>query len=558
MVKIKPRRMTTMINKKKLNLVHAANEDAGIVGANEALAAANFTVASEGGLIVPFGDFPQVVILTGASLAEAKKRGVKVAANGKAVVIQRVDAEAANAMKEELASLWGNVKRFFAGAPVYEGHPYHPDPEQRKSYPNKRALGWIKEIEVLPDAIKLVPSYNSLGTEAVNDAQLAYHSPEWSMAFVGVENGQGVYRPVKLRSTGLTNEPNIPVPALVSANAKEDTSDEEQDPINNPGESFLAAAREALAKAEREDFAPLATALNDALAGDEAGLLERLQALRDRLPDLAQAVSANAETVAAWEAVLGAAVGSAMAEYSSPNNDTKSDPEPEQETDMLKKLLDLLAAAGLIQATDPEDAVLIKLGNLKQEMDWKREEMMRQAQEATRLKAMLPAANVATLEDAGEDVPLLSEELITVASNTITELRDQVTTANVERQAMHEALVEVTLERLLASNEITGAEVETNRQTLLACANAAALQEAVQGLCKGGVTKPAEGTRLSGELAGGKKVIIAANDASNKSRERTELVNTHLARITKGGEMKGGADYTLAWNAARNERPDLF
>jgi hypothetical protein len=539
----------TMMKANKL--IHAANEAEGIVGANEALAAANFTVASEGGLIVPFGDFPQVVILTGASLAEAKKRGVKVGANGKAVVIQRVDAEAANAMKEELASLWGNVKRFFAGAPVYEGHPYHPDPEQRKSYPNKRALGWIKEIEVLEDAIKLVPSYNSLGTEAVNDAQLAYHSPEWSMVFAGVENGVGVYRPVKLRSTGLTNEPNIPVPALVSANETEVSS------VNEISEEFIVAARELLAKAEREDFAPLAEALNEALSGDEAGLLDRLAALRARLPELAQEVAASEATVKAWDEVLGAAAANGVVYGEEERLKTEGETETEQETDMLKKLLELLAAAGLIQATDPEDAVLIKLGNLKQEMDWKREEMMRQAQEAARLRAMLPAANVASLDDAGEDVPLLSEALITVAGNTIETLRGEVEAVKAERALFHEALVNATLERLLSANEISGAEAEAGREKLLACANVTELAEAVQGLCKG-EAKQADSTRLSAELAGGKKVIIVANEVSNKSRERTELVNTHLARITKGGAMKGGADYTLAWNAARKERPDLF
>jgi hypothetical protein len=221
---------------------------------------------------------------------------------------------------------------------------------------------------------------------------------------------------------------------------------------------------------------------------------------------------------------------------------------------MLKKLIDALVAAGLIQATDPEEAVLIKLGQLKEEMNWKREEMARQSAEAARLKAMLPAANVAGLEDAGEDVPLLSEALITVAGNSITELRDLVEAANARETALKEALVNASIEKLLSANEITGADVDSVRETLVACANAEAMAEAMQGLCKGGAGAK---ERVTKDLAGAKEKVVASNDAGAKSRERTELVNAHLARITKGGSAKPGM-WEMAWNSAMREKPELF
>ena len=550
--------MTTM-KRTDLFLVVACNEvsaEAEVAACNEALSAANFRVLDGGALAVPFGDFPQVVILQGAAAEAARKMGVKVGPGGKTVVIQRVDAEAGNAMAAELSGLLGMARRFFMGAPIYNGHPTHPDPEARKAYGDKRAYGWIKGITVEEDHLRFDGKYNRLGSEAVNDAQLAYHSPEWSMALIGAENGVGIYRPVKLRSTGLTNEPNIPVPSLVASNAKNQEEETDEDQVNVPGEDFMGAARAALARAEAADFEPLAIALNAALAGNEEGLMGRLEELRERLPELAQEVAANEETVQAWEAVLGAAMGNGMAAAVEETLETEAETQTEEQedTDMLKKLIELLAAAGLIQATDNEEAVLMKLGSLKQEMDWKREEMARQKAEAERIRAMLPAANVAGLEDAGEDVPLLSADLVTATANTITQLQESVTAANAERDAFREGLVNATLERLLAANEITGAEVPKVTEVLMGCANTAALAEAVQELCKGAASG---GERLSKECGDGKGKVIAANDSASQTAQRVELVEKHKRAIC-GEKKPNQAQHDLAWSKARQERPDLF
>jgi hypothetical protein len=250
------------------------NESPQLAVANDALPTSLFQLADGGALRVPFGDFPQRVILTGANAAEARAAGVRLPADGSVIIMQRVDAAAGNEMAAELASLRGKVRRFFLGAPIYNGHPFHPDPAQRPSYPDKRAYGWIKAVNVEADGLLLEGVYNTLGEETITDGQLVFHSPEWNMRLIAVENGVGIYRPVRLRSTGLTNEPNIPVPPLVGANTDDGAA------LDVVTDDFIAAAREALDDAERSDFAPLVAAVNEVLSAPDDEFMTRLAALR--------------------------------------------------------------------------------------------------------------------------------------------------------------------------------------------------------------------------------------------------------------------------------------
>ncbi len=91
--------------KKKAPLVIACNEE--ITAANDAIAG-SFTVIQGGQMVVPFGDYPVIIRINGQPMR----------------VLQRVDAQAANAMT---ADLGGWLKKFLVGRPIYVGHPYHPD-----------------------------------------------------------------------------------------------------------------------------------------------------------------------------------------------------------------------------------------------------------------------------------------------------------------------------------------------------------------------------------------------------------------------------------------------
>lgn len=197
-------------------LVQRRRKKVGAVAANEAASPEIFAVneaaygVDDGGvMVVPFGEVPVLVSVNGR-----KVRG-----------LQRIDAEAGNAMAADMGGILGALKNAFMGRPIFLGHPYHPDPVEAAKYPDKRARGFIKSVEVANDGIRLMPKYNKLGNEEVTDQQMIFHSPQWRMQPVLAANGQQevkdgmpVFRPYSLHSGGLTNNPNIPVPPLMGAN----------------------------------------------------------------------------------------------------------------------------------------------------------------------------------------------------------------------------------------------------------------------------------------------------------------------------------------------------
>jgi len=190
-----------------------------IIAANNAADAANdaiagtFTVIEGGKMVVPFGEREIVAVVNGRSMR----------------VLQRIDAQAGNSMLDDLG---GWLKRKLVGRPIFNGHPYHPDKNEAAKWPDKRSRGTIKEITVGNEGITLEPSYNQLGKGEVDDGQFLFHSPQWRMEPVmgangaqEVKHGMPVFRPTSLHSAGLTNNPNLDVPALVAANEEATGSD---------------------------------------------------------------------------------------------------------------------------------------------------------------------------------------------------------------------------------------------------------------------------------------------------------------------------------------------
>jgi hypothetical protein len=170
---------------------------------------AAYGVDDTGVMVVPFGEVPVMVSMNGR-----KVRG-----------LQRIDATAGNEMAADMTGIMGMLKNAFIGRPIFLGHPYHPDATEAAKYPDKRARGFIKSVEVANETIRLMPKYNKLGSEEVTDQQMIFHSPQWRMKPVMAANGQQevkdgmpVFRPYSLHSGGLTNNPNIPVPPLMGAN----------------------------------------------------------------------------------------------------------------------------------------------------------------------------------------------------------------------------------------------------------------------------------------------------------------------------------------------------
>lgn len=94
-----------------------------------------------------------------------------------------------------------NSERLFAGEiPIYIGHP----DETRKNCRDRR-VGVVGRIAASADCILVEAAYTEDAYKKIMDGSLKSMSPRWEMESIG----GGKYRPVRLISVGLTNNPNI-------------------------------------------------------------------------------------------------------------------------------------------------------------------------------------------------------------------------------------------------------------------------------------------------------------------------------------------------------------
>ncbi|WP_345735671.1 hypothetical protein [Prosthecobacter algae] len=198
----------------------SANEES--LAANEAISPGIFTIAQNDGFTIKYGIYPH------------------------SVGMQIFDKAAAEAMANEMTSFLGKATRLWKGVPVYAGHPDHPDLTQRARFTDGRARGWITEIVVGENEAKFVVAYNSIGKTEVEDAQWAAYSPLWIMAPAANIKGHKAFRPVKLKSMALTNNPNMDVEPLVLANEEDIEEMKEETPA--AGDTMITRIREALTK----------------------------------------------------------------------------------------------------------------------------------------------------------------------------------------------------------------------------------------------------------------------------------------------------------------------
>lgn len=262
----------------------AANEagpDDGPVlySANDGAAAcAAFEILQPDGFRVPFGDYPVD--------AYCPKTGRKIPA------LQRVDAQSANDMVSALsAGFLGRKGR----APVYIGHPDVPGNEQR--WPDKTAYGWIKGGSVSADGVVFAVNYGARGRSLVDDGAFMFYSPLFALRLTGETSADGrpVCRPVALKSMGLVNESNIPVPPLVAVN--EDGETRKPDPADAGGQPPKGN------EMTPEQLKALLAALGLADTADAAAALDAAKALaaeRDQLKQqLAEAAAKASQADAA-------------------------------------------------------------------------------------------------------------------------------------------------------------------------------------------------------------------------------------------------------------------
>lgn len=111
--------------------------------------------------------------------------------------MQVVDKTAAQKMSKAFMQ---GFDRFF-GLPIYVGHP-----DEGKNAKRAKPVGKVEYVSMTEDGIAICAKYTKDAYEKLSKGKLQWLSPRWRME----ELKDGSFRPVKLISVGMTNNPNIP------------------------------------------------------------------------------------------------------------------------------------------------------------------------------------------------------------------------------------------------------------------------------------------------------------------------------------------------------------
>ena len=167
--------------------------------------------------VSPFGDF-----------ANVDKKGARI--------IQRFRKEDAEAICNEFNGAARKILQPL-GTPFYVGHPDHPRFKGQPGHTDTAAKGRGKEMAVRHSAecsvcnefansgtpcgdhgLFMRVKWNPEGEHLISNEAFHGHSVNWSAVPEGKENGAAIFRPVRVKSIGFTNEPAIPVAPASLAN----------------------------------------------------------------------------------------------------------------------------------------------------------------------------------------------------------------------------------------------------------------------------------------------------------------------------------------------------
>jgi hypothetical protein len=133
---------------------------------------------------------------------------------------QNVDRTALETIVKNFKSFFGRLGRRFAGLPFYVGHPDVPGYEN--VYNDRKAYGWIMDLEVRDDGLYGRTNWSAAGRELIGNRHYKFLSPYWEAIRIGSKEGRTLYSPTVLKSVGLTNEPNLPVLPLANSESPGD------------------------------------------------------------------------------------------------------------------------------------------------------------------------------------------------------------------------------------------------------------------------------------------------------------------------------------------------
>lgn len=223
--------------KMKPNMILAANE--GELMGNTEGGEAVFEIEQADSMFIPYGEYPH-------------KHGLQI-----------FDKAAGNAILASHDGFLGKVKRAVGMSyPVYVGHPDLPGSKDT----DKKAYGWIETIAVENMGMRLGVKWSAEGRALVENAHYKFYSPLW---WIRPATGKKGYMPVSLKSVGLTNQPNIPVPALANEYEAEETEEQSQLPTEDIMKPEILAALGLEDGATPEEILAAIAKMKDAAANAE-------------------------------------------------------------------------------------------------------------------------------------------------------------------------------------------------------------------------------------------------------------------------------------------------
>lgn len=157
-------------------------------------------------MLAPYGQFPGVATTVQPDKSIRRQRAV-----------QLVTREAAAEMVNEFRSFGSRLKRFLRGVPIYVGHPDAIGIGDR--FPRKEPIGTIAELDARETGLWCRPVFTNEGCDYLEGTHGLGFSARWTASDAGLIDNQPVFRPTKLLSAGLTDQPNLPVELLNEAEA---------------------------------------------------------------------------------------------------------------------------------------------------------------------------------------------------------------------------------------------------------------------------------------------------------------------------------------------------
>lgn len=221
-----------------------------------------------------------------------------------ALGLQDVSAEAVAPMVAAFNQQKAKGGPRWPGLPVYEWHPDAPA-AAKFGWNNKKPIGRVLDLEIRADGIYSRVAWNEDGERNRANRQLPYPSPAWYLA----KQADGTQRPVKLKSVGMVEDPNIPGSVAWNASTAEEDSETDESPEPPTHESMeltkeLAALLGLKDDGSPEDIVSAVRAMKDSAATKATESETAMNSLKEACNAATQGQEAAANDLAAARTAL--------------------------------------------------------------------------------------------------------------------------------------------------------------------------------------------------------------------------------------------------------------